>query len=248
MFEWLLVAGLVAVIFIYFYELRFWPIVRADYGRSRGTLHKLTLTRARHKIGVEKKRLENKLSEIRDGIATQKSACDFEVRKAASRIVIQKFDPPGIGPKLRERILSGCYDGTLESLYRSHGVYGIGDQKYRAVAAWTSNAIAQLPEVISRGFPERGIIIERFRKELEKRELQQDHVQSQLSSCVALLEKLDEELVKIPRVNFLTFKKAIQGNEAAARAVTEYLKGAYPPWEYAPDWFNEASEYLAREE
>ncbi len=161
---------------------------------------------------------------------------------------------PGIGPVLKERIIKGCFDGTLESLedlpyLRSSGwrLRGIGEEKAQAVSRWARRVKERLPELLQGDFPGKGELIEKYSKLISPLKSQIADIETKLHLLHDLRSKALAELDRLSSVTVLTFFKAYLGNAEASKRATEHLMGIFPEWGKMPDWLKSLIEECEQE-
>jgi len=226
-------------------EYPLWQEASKDYAASRGTAHKKSLLKARdivknrlNTLGGSIKEEENKAKQLSVERGRRIEAA------AATLIVRNEFKVPGIGDKLKERILAQCFNGSLSSLYNASRVHGIGPQKADAIRQWIRWAEQRQRLLIQAGFPGK----KEIEKEYERRESESSErlvsLRSDAFQSKKLLSQIDEGLHSLLNISSSTFRKALKGDEEAASKVARYILGVYPDWEEEPLWFSEAMEQV----
>ena len=137
---------------------------REDYMRSRGTYHAREMRTAirRHRSAL--KPLVDQQRELRDRLAQmgKKETKELE-RKLTIALVNESFlKIPGIGPKLKDRIVQACFDGTLESLLRANQVHGVGQEKELAIRTWVHQMKRGFRSRLDGDFAGKALILEKY--------------------------------------------------------------------------------------
>lgn len=216
-----------------------------DHRGSRGTIHRELLKRL---LSILNDKL-NELEAQRTSLIIQKKRAEGELRSALrahliKHIVNERLDEvPGIGPVLKERIIKGCFDGTLESLEalpylraRSWHLRGIGKEKAQAVGRWAREVKERLPEFLEGDFPGKAELIEKYSKIDSSLKFQISDIDARLRFLRGLRDKAMVEFDRLSSIGVLTFFKAYLGDAGASKKATEYLMGIFPEWEAEPDW------------
>ena len=213
---------------------------RRDYAQARGTHH---LHQIRESLGILTDRLKNlekerhKLNHDIQTLAEQRSS---ELSSALCRHIAQTHltDVDGIGPKLRDRIIATCFDGTLDGLrHADNRVYGVGQKKAWDIWIWVLKWKPQLPELLKEDFPNKAAISEKYdRKEREyKRRLKETEEGIQEMGDLKTLAAAEEK--RLSQVTVAHFRQAYREDKDASQVVDEYLQGAFPEWAPMPSWF-----------
>lgn len=212
---------------------------RKEYNNSRGTVHKKMLQDHIKKLKNLIKKEENLLKKHQDKQAHIIKEKTTELEKAATIFIFERdfTSIPGIGRKLKERIQRNIFNGTIDSLYRSSRVHGIGETKYAAIRYWINETKHSLPQIIKSNFKGKIEIVKKYEKQLINIENDIQESQLRLSPLYELENKSESEIITLKKVTSGTFKKSYNSDEEASKIVTEYHLGLFPEWKRMPHWF-----------
>ena len=211
----------------------------ADYHECRGTEHVRLLRQGvdRHEAAIHL--LRHELPQIDGRLEADRRLEADEVWSALLRHTVAErlTEIPGIGPKLRDTLLTECFDGTLESLERVGDLAGVGKEKAASIHQWINTLRSELPASIDEPFPERPEIEARHHTIRQRIEAERDAVLARLGLLEPRLEQAQRELERLSQITVFDFVHAMQGNAKAAERVSAYAMGVFPEWDPAPDWF-----------
>jgi hypothetical protein len=226
------------------YTIKWRNKVKRDYLASRGTNHRILIQNGIVILSRKISAFENRKAVLTTQRREFRQKRDSELERCLTmHLVNQELDKiPGIGSVLKDRIISNCFDGTLESLNTVQYVHGIGSEKSYAVSRWAQNMRMRLPQLQQDDFPEKDQILQRF--------LRLDNVLEQRLTTIRLelhdLEQLSHEaetaLKRLSPIKMATFMKAYEKDSEAAEAATRYMIGVYPEWRRMPKWFKTLKE------
>jgi small-conductance mechanosensitive channel len=210
-----------------------------DYAACRGTVHARQLRSAieRHEAALRPLFQErNRIGAALDSLARTELK---ELRQALTRHLVDGpfVEVRGVGPKLKERIVEACFDGTLESLIQAQHVPGVGEEKAVDIRAWVQETQNKMPQLLKGVFDGKAEIQDRYgrrRNDLTSRRIELDQV---LATRRALLEKASEKLTVLELVTPALYRAALQGDVHAAERVAAHTLGAFPEWAPEPTWF-----------
>jgi hypothetical protein len=213
----------------------------ADFERCRGTHHARELRAAidKHELALgrlmqEKRRIVAEL----DALA-QSEAQEME-RVVTLQLLNGSFlEVPGIGPRLKERIVHACFNGSLESLLRSQHVHGIGAEKAYAIRTWVQNMQRRLPQLVKGDFSGKDEI--RAKYEVRKKELTASHgrVEKAIAPRERVIKLAYSALEPLESITSSTFRQALNGDRRAAEKIATHNVGAFAEWEAIPQWFSD---------
>jgi len=221
------------------YWIRIYRRAHSDYRWARGTYHlqqiKIPLKKLTEKVDTLKSEENQLISKIKN-LKEERSA---KLLEALTRFVVQDqfTNIRGIGPALRARILTQCFDGTLQSLKRANNVRGIGDEKYDALFQWIREVEARLPNLLNKDFPNKNSIIEEYNQLGLSLNIYLKNTRKEISELMALRDKSLKAKDNLGKVRISDFIKSYYLNEEASKRVNEYLQGIFPEWAKIPDWF-----------
>ena len=210
-----------------------------DYHECRGTEHVRLLRQGvdRHEAAIHL--LRHELPQIDARLEADRRLEADEIWASLLRHTVSErlIEIPGVGPKLRDTLLTECFDGTLESLERVEDLAGVGEEKAAAIHQWIKTLRAKLPEQIHEPFPQRVEIEARHLAIREAIGAERSALLERLAVLEPRLEQAQRELERLSRITVFDFVHAMQGNTAAAQRVSTYAMGVFPEWDPAPDWF-----------
>lgn len=211
-----------------------------DYQLCRGTQH-LKQIRSSLKVLEQKiKNLANQKNEIENEIKECIKQKEINLNKALAIYLVetQLDSVEGVGQKLKQAIIRGCFDGTVESLHYARGrVYGVGDLKQSALSGWVKKIGVDLPKLLENEFPGKAKIMQEYEDQDKKLKKPLEMITKELVSLVELkgISVINEEWLSKTRPYH--FVKAYKNDKAASEQVSEYIKGAFPEWVAVPNWF-----------
>jgi len=212
---------------------------REDHAGSRGTHHAKQLREAirLHERHLQPLRGEHtKLQAELNGIARREQA---ELERALTQALIDSsfLKIPGIGPKLRDRILGTCFDGSLDSLLRAHQVYGVGQEKSFAIRNWVQQMRRGFTSRLEEDFPGKSEVQAKHSARSEELARRLKSLSSRIARREEVVAVAGEHLAPLERTTPRTFRRALRGDQPAAERVGAYVTGAFAEWEPLPDWF-----------
>jgi hypothetical protein len=220
-------------------ERRLSQKAQEDYARCRGTQHAKQLEDAIRRHGAD---LQRRLAEQLQAASELQTLLQQERAELARALTIHLVQTrfteiPGIGTKLKDRIVETCFDGTLDSLLRSSHVHGVGEEKWAAIRGWVYRRKQELPELLKTDFPKKQQLLDTFRSRREELNGRVKHLDLVVSARTRVISAATEELNKLKRVGSEDFKRALRGDREAAERVGSYTTGAFPEWGRTPRWF-----------
>lgn len=220
-------------------ESRIMSKAREDYLRCRGTHHARQLRSAIKRHEDPLRHLCRRREEIASELRAMDQRADAELRRALTiHLINTRFtEIPGIGTKLKDRIVQMCFDGTLESLLRSQHVHGVGQEKAAAIRSWVYRMKQTLPKLLDTGFPGKLEIIGKQRAKRERLSEQHNDLTRVLSSRERVIADAREGLAILEAVAVSDFREALRGHRKASQKIVGYAVGAFAEWERMPKWF-----------
>ena len=220
-------------------ESRIMSQAREDYLQCRGTNHARLLQAAinRHQeavneLEVARKNLDYKIQQLDKEINEQLQ------RALATHLVKSQFTGiPGIGSKLRDRIISTCFDGTLDSLNRSQLVRGVGPEKAAAIRAWVYQMKRSMPKLLKSDFPGKQDILEKQRERRHRLMEKRSGLNEEIIARKRVIDRARDGLASFAGVTVSDFRKALRGDAEASQRIAKYSLGAFAEWESMPEWF-----------
>lgn len=211
----------------------------ADYARCRGTIHARQLRAGIHRHEVALRPLAAEKEKI--GAAIESLARN-ELKDLKRALAIHLANGPlaevrGIGPKLKDRIVEACFDGTLDSLLQAQHVQGVGEEKAVDIRVWVQETHKRMPQLLKGSFDGKTEVqaaVEQQRNELGARRSKLDRI---IHARKGLLSQASQTLASLELITPAIYRAALNGDTAAAERVAAHTLGAFPEWEPAPKWF-----------
>ncbi len=221
------------------YKFKIYNRARSDYLQARGTYHlqqiKIPLRKLKERINKlvsEESQLINQINNLRE----DRSA---KLLEALTRFVVQNqfTNVKGVGPTLRERILTHCFDGTLQSLKRANTVRGIGGEKYYAICQWVKEVEYRLQDLLKDDFPNKNSIIEEYNRLGLSLNSNLKNTRKNVSELIILRDISLKAKDNLEKVKISHFIKSYRFNQEVSKSVNEYLQGIFPEWGKIPEWY-----------
>lgn len=239
--------GILSIVFVFFlvlspkmiYLFKIYNRARSDYLQARGTYHlrqiKISLRRLKEKINILKIEEDELIAKIKN----LKEERSRKLLEALSSFLVQGqfIDIRGVGPTLRQRIISHCFDGTIQSLKRANAVRGIGGEKYYAVCQWVSAVESKLPDLLKDDFPNKNSIIEEYNQQGLQINAKLRNIKKEISELISLREASLKAKANLEKVKITSFIKSYRLSEEDSMNVNEYLQGIFPEWGKIPQWY-----------
>jgi len=214
---------------------------RADYTRSRGTYHVRQIRAAirKHESALHAYIQEsNRLTQELDVLGKEQTK-EFKMALMMQLVNDLPLEVPGIGTKLKDRIIATCFDGSLESLLRSQYVPGIGEQRAHAIRVWVRDLQKQMPQLLASDFVGKRDILAKYGKKRREMFSRKEKIAKIMEARQKLISYARHELEPLEAVTPLVFARALRGNSKASDAVARYTIGAFAEWEPLPMWFSD---------
>lgn len=211
----------------------------SDYRNARGYRHRAMLKRSQHRLKGEIARHKKELVRFTpqlDAIDAQESA---EMRRALESYLIQsKFDEVrGVGPSLRQEILSVLQPTALNDLYGAYRVRGVGPARQQAITEWIAKQKKQIAHDPGINFPEKHALMVRYAEQRKGIESQITEEQELLAQKTCTLERVTCALDQLEEIQIRHFTRAVQGSACDIARVEMFEAGVYSVWESPPEWF-----------
>lgn len=213
----------------------------ADYARCRGTIHARQLRAGirRHEVALRPLAAEREKIGAAIKLLAQNELKDLRRALAIHLANGSLAKVRGIGPKLKDRIVEACFDGTLESLLQAQHVQGVGKETTVDIREWVQEMQKRMPQLLQGNFDgkmEVQAAVEQQRTELGVRRNKLDRI---IHARRDLLSQASQTLASLELITPAIFRAALKGDTAAAERVAAQTLGAFPEWEPAPKWFAE---------
>ena len=224
---------------IILYKLKILAKARRDYRAARGTFHLEQLEKSHKQLKKALKKSEKELLNQKRQLVMLENEKSARLKKAmTTHLVITRLtEIDGIGPILRDRIISQCFNGTLKSLAKARYIQGIGNEKMWAIKNWINRVQSQLPQLMTGYFPEKARIENEFHSKIKKLQSEMIEAATSIGHLNKLRKYATDEIERLRKVTTFQFYKSHQGKNRASKAVNEYLKGSFPEWGRMPEWF-----------
>ena len=221
------------------FQIRLRRRVRRDFLNARGTLHRRVIEGSLERLNKRISETEDEIKQVSMRRSRLRKEKERELETAlTTQIVNSELTMiPGIGSVLKDRIISQCFNGTLESLHQADNIQGIGEEKRQAIYKWVKRTRAKMPQLLLEDFPEKSKILMKYADFDKKMEQTLKTNNVELQTLQKLREEANTALYSLKRVSQQTFLGAYKGGGEAAKMVTQYLIGVYPEWERSPAWF-----------
>ena len=220
-------------------ESRIFAKAREDYARSRGTHHALQLTQAIKKREAALRPLQSarrKVQEQLDGLV-RKESTDLERTLTIALINESFLKIPGIGPKLKNRIMQSCFDGSLGSLLRAYQVHGVGQEKSFAIRNWVHQMQRSFAKRLNGDFGGKDAVRQKYAARHEELTGQLESINSKIGDRERVISEARTHLKPLESVTVSAFRDALRGNRETAEKVARHALGAFAEWESIPAWF-----------
>lgn len=213
--------------------------VQSDYARCRGTIH----ARQLH-AGIKKHEASiPPLIRERDMISKQLESLSRTETKDLRRALEAALahgplaEVRGIGPKLRDRIIDACFDGTLQSLGQAEHVSGVGEEKAEDIRSWIQELHGKIPQLLKGDFKGKAEVLFAYGKQRDELLRQQQALDTAINARRDLVAQVKGKLATLELTTLSTYRAALEGDEQAAERVAAHTLGAFPEWESEPPWF-----------
>jgi hypothetical protein len=220
-------------------ESRIFAKAREDYARSRGTHHARQLREAlkKHEAALrplvsERLRTSGELDDL-----GRREAAELERSLTIALINGSFLDIPGIGGKLKARIMQSCFVGTLGSLLRAHQVRGVGQEKSFAIRSWVHQMQRSFPQRLTKDFNGKDAVRQKYAARHEKLTEQLEAINSKIGDRERVISEARTHLKPLESVSVSAFRGALRGNHKTAEKVAKHALGAFAEWESIPAWF-----------
>ncbi|GAB4454625.1 MAG: hypothetical protein Kow00120_24410 [Anaerolineae bacterium] len=214
---------------------------REDYRNARGTRHLELLRRAQRRLSEEQRQRQLELDAARAEVERLKSSQQHELSAALERHLVETrfVEVEGLGPVLRERILSQVYRGRLDDLYHADQVEGVGETRQKAITQWVRQRKKQLPRLLEGDFPEKQAILDRYACQLHEVNDRSSAITARQSQLQEQQRRVKEQIDWLARVTEADFVAALDGALPASEKLDFYLRGVCAEWEPVPEWLAE---------
>jgi len=217
--------------------------VHADYARCRGTIHARQLHAGIRKHEASIPPLVQKRDKITAMLESLSRTQVQDLRRALAAALVNGplAEVRGIGPKLRDRIVASCFDGTLESLGKAQHVQGVGAEKAVDIQAWVKDLQGRLPQLLKSDFEGKADVLLAYGQRREALLAQKRQLDQLINARRELVTLVKAKLAPLESVTPSTYKAALKGDEKAAERVAAHTVGVYAEWESKPAWFERIS-------
>jgi len=212
---------------------------REDYSRCRGTHHLRQLDTAIKRHESSLRVLLSDRDDIDSKLARMAQQADKKLRQVLARHLVETrlTDIPGIGVKLKGRIVQACFDGSLESLNRAYHVRGVGPEKASAIRSWVYRMNQSMASMLQSEFPGKSEILDKQKAQRQKLTEKRADLDEKIASRKRVIDAAHEGLDAFADVKVSDFRKALKGDREASRKIAFYSLGAFAEWDRMPKWF-----------
>ena len=212
---------------------------REDYTRCRGTHHSRQLDTAIKRHESSLRVLLSDRDDVDSKLARMDQQADRELRRTLARHLVETrlTDVPGIGAKLKGRIVQACFDGSLESLNRAYHVRGVGPEKAAAIRSWVYRMNQSMASMLQAEFPGKSEILDKQKAKRQKLTEKRADLDERTTSRKRVIDTAREGLDALADVKVSDFRKALRGDREASRRIAFYSLGAFAEWDRMPTWF-----------
>lgn len=223
---------------------------RYDYRHARGYLHRSVLRAARKDLEKQDARYYSEIADIQKEMAALHEKEQYALARTLEySIVWRRFgEVPGIGPALKQRILSELRPKRLADLRRASIVHGVGQGRQKQIEKWIQQYQAKMPKMLNSPFPGRVEVEQQFANQLDQLETRLQILRYHRDRANQIRQRIDQELSWLEEVREKDFVANILDAESADKDVEEFLKGLFQEWEPVPDWFKQIVEGRKLEE
>jgi len=220
-------------------ESRIFAKAREDYARSRGTHHARQLREAVKKHEAALRPFQSERSRLRDELdkLSQRESAELERSLTIALINGSFLDIPGIGAKLKDRIMQSCFDGSLGSLLRAHQVFGVGQEKSFAIRNWVHQMQRSFPQRLTGDFDGKEAVRQKYAARHEKLTEQLESINSKIGDRERVISEARAHLEPLESATPSDYRGALRGNHKTAEKVARHALGAFAEWESIPAWF-----------
>lgn len=223
------------------YKSRRRRIAKNHYSRTRGTQHFKLLNQSLKKIREAIDQSYKASSKLKRLFSIADEEQNTEIKKIITDwIVYSKLtEVSGIGRKMRDRIISECFDGTLESIGNAWRVSGVGGMKEEAIDDWLATWNRKLPGLMKQDFDGRSEIVQKYEQKRQDLSQQLKLLDRQMVDLKGLAEKAESKVEILHRITARDFVKCFVRDEGNFKAVNSYITGIFPGWESEPGWYKQ---------
>jgi archaellum component FlaC len=165
---------------------------------------------------------------------------DDELRKIRVRQLVNERlgYVEGIGNKLKDQIISYCFDGSLESLRKAfYRVKGIGEKKMSNIEGFISYIENTLGYELRLDFPGKKDIIETYKSKESKLQLDLKKEMRLHTDLTNFLNKVKEEIRDFKLLRKKEFiSPASMDDKSYQEQILNYMNGIFSEWENEPEW------------
>jgi hypothetical protein len=226
--------------------------MRKEYLNARGTLQKQLLISELKRLDMTIDTIEARKRDLVIMLEREMNGMRRRLDSAFHEHIIWTCLPglEGIGMRTTRAIVNTCFDGTLDSLGRAHGVKGVGQAKQRAIDSWRKEIASELPGLRREGFPGRNRITRECSVYIGEIEAQMDDLSIELMEKRSLRSQVSNALEPLIAVDFSAFRRSsleMDGKSGWRSDIMDrYHRGLYPDGEPKPKWFEDIEDEFGR--
>ncbi len=218
---------------------------KVDYQNARGTSHLSMLRDARSRTNMVIRQYQQELSRAQKQSASLQKEQQDRLRDALEKHIAydRLTEVDGIGPKLRDRILSATFRSRITDLEFAGRVQGVGASRQQAINRWIQDYENRIDALLDTDFPGKKAIRESYQGKSRNLE---NHINNLNARCETMnehLKRLQLWIEKLEKVQVDDFVKALEKPTNAPEVLNDhlddYIKGVFAEWEPVPKWFKE---------
>jgi len=223
------------------YNRRLFRIAKKHYSRTRGTQHFKLLNQSLKKIREAIEQTSKTISELKKKISIADDEQEREIERIITNWIVYSnlTEVPGIGRKMRDRIISECFDGTLASIGNAWRVSGVGGMKEEAIDDWLAIWNRKLPGLMEQDFDGRSEIVQKYEQKRQYLNKQLILMDQQMEDLKVLVKKAKDKVEILHSITARDFVKCFIREKNDFQAVNIYITGVFPGWEPAPEWYQQ---------
>ncbi len=214
---------------------------RLDYENARGTAHLRMLRKAHESLNKKIKDIDIQIRAYQTEIERLQKDCEAQLRIALERHIVYTYlgNVPGIGPKLRDSILSKVFKSRLRDLQMAFRVPGIGETRQREINNWIKTYEQQIPSLMKWDFPGKADIDQKFEATTGSLKKKTQHLTAMKTEFKRKVNLAEGEILRLESIQLQDFKLAFENPRDLNINIENYLKGVFTEWEPVPAWFKE---------
>jgi hypothetical protein len=211
-----------------------------EYCDARGTIHLKQIEPSLRRLDLAIESIEFNLGACEERLKDIEYSKTDGLKKALARHIVDTYflDVPGIGPKLSDRIIYECFDGTIKSLTKAERlVEGVGPEKGKAIRKWAQSHGRKYKQYMKADFPKKEEILKEAKEQVAHVRKEIGELEKQRKALEPVQQSAMGHRNQLRTIRIKHFVRSYRGDPDASLIVTKYLNGAFPPWASMPMWF-----------